>query len=166
MRTQQEIIDRINHIKKEDFFGFSVGDLVSFLGFESAKPFLKKEFVEKEGAAQDWKEGMDNLDRGSILATMRDYMEFAQGKATDHRGLSAGRSINHFEVWVWMLGDEDFKALDAIGFENYGAPKLKHICDKYGFPWPSEEEDADINAMARGERCHSCRDGSDSGCGN
>ena len=33
-------------------------------------------------------------------------MTFAWDKANNERNLSAGRSINHFEVWLWLLGDE------------------------------------------------------------
>lgn len=43
MKTQKEIVDKINEIKDEDFFGFRVSDLLEYLDFEHAKEFLKPE---------------------------------------------------------------------------------------------------------------------------
>ena len=50
MRTDQEIIDRINARKEADFFGFELTDLLIRLPFELAKPFLNPDVK-----GDDWK---------------------------------------------------------------------------------------------------------------
>jgi len=45
MRTQQEILARFE--KADDFFGTQQGDLISYMEFEFAKPFLKEDYVKK-----------------------------------------------------------------------------------------------------------------------
>jgi hypothetical protein len=86
MRTQTKIVEKINEANgMDDFFGAFRGDLVDFLTYEHAKPFLK------EGATKkDWKP--KKLTEKSIKAAVEDYMPSAWEKAKDMRGLSANRS--------------------------------------------------------------------------
>lgn len=66
-------------------------------------------------------------------------MEFAWGKANGCRGLSAGRSLEHMQAWVWLMGDDDFwSELDASiehAYQYYGKPQLVLICNHYGLDW-------------------------------
>ena len=127
MRTDAEIVDRIRKIEKIDFFGFVRGDLIGFLPFESAKPFLKD-----EATSDGWEPSERDYD--SVKAAMHDYMEFAWGKANGNRGLSAGRSLCHYQAWLWMLGEEEAaEALD--NYSHYGKPQLRAICEKFGWDW-------------------------------
>jgi hypothetical protein len=91
---------------------------------------------------------------------MRDYMEFAWGKADDHRGLSAMRSVEKFKAWVWLLGNDKLVEFceDDDHYAYYGAPVLQRICQEYSFPIP---DDAGIQRMMKGLPC---KDGCTSGC--
>lgn len=127
MRTDAEILAHIAAVESDDFFGFIRGDLISYLPFESAKPFLKDDVTPK-----DWKERP--RDRESVIAQIEAYMPFAWDKANNRRGLSAGRSINHMQAWLWMLGEET--AADSIShYTLYGKPQLRAICEHFGWDW-------------------------------
>lgn len=128
-RTSEEVYAKLTELEKsgEDFFGFKRGDLVSYLPFERAKPYLK-DGVTSEG----WTPSEINRDR--IVEEMLDYMGFAWGKANNCRGLSAGRSIEHYEIWLWLLKDELGEKLEDL-YQFYGKPCLRAICEKYGWDW-------------------------------
>lgn len=143
-RTNEEIIARIAEVEKLDMFGTIGGDLMSFLPFDLAKPYLKD-----DATAEKWAEHQVQNDKAAILATMVDYMPFAWGKASDRRGLSAMRSLNHMQAWLWMLGHD--KAVTFLDdYTQYGKPQLRAICEAFGWDWRqwddnrwSSEEDGD-----------------------
>lgn len=125
MRTEKEILQRIQEIRDQDFFGTQIGDLVEFLSFDNAKKFLKDGTEQK-----DWEDERVKNDRDTILKKMQEYMSFAWGKANNCRGLSAARSMDHFTTWIWLLGDDLGNLSD---YEFYGKDKLVSICEKYGW---------------------------------
>jgi hypothetical protein len=125
MRSQSEIVSRIESINEGDFFGFRTSDLVYFLDFEHAKPYLQPTVT-----AATWTPNPS--DRDSILKAMEEYMEFAWDKANNGRGISAGRSMDHYTEWVWMLGDEDVIG-DLREYEYYGKDNLVKLCEHYGW---------------------------------
>lgn len=132
MRTQDEIMRRIETRKKFDIFGFEVSEYVDYLDFDHARPFLTEEVTE-----QIWKEEADNLD--TPVERMHDYMAFAWGKANDCRGISANRSIMHCIAWLW-LAEED-KLLAQVkdefrgNYHSYGKPILEIICEHFDWDW-------------------------------
>lgn len=143
MRTPAEIVARIEAIGPlDDLFGAQRYDLVCSMPYEHAKPYLRDE-VTAETYVQD------PDPRASALA----YIPFAIGKATDHRGLSASRSIDHLKAWAWLLGDDVLAAVEAADFENYGAPKIRAFLEAIDAldHWPADDEA--LNRMARGEKC-------------
>lgn len=153
MRTDEEIKARIEVIKKEDFFGFSIGDLLLRLTREQAKEIVGSSL---EGETDDSWSTLPR-DRASILVEMGKYMTFAWEKVLDHRGLSATRSVQHYKAWIWLLGDEDFAAIDWDRYPNYGAPVLLQICDRFGIGRPTS---AELLNMAEGEPCRvDCKEG-------
>jgi len=123
MRTQKEILNKIEEIKDSDFFGFKTSDLIGYLSFNNAKQYLK------EGVTGDqWEQ--KGRDHESIKNEMIDYMDFAWGKANNCRGISAGRTMNHYSIWVWMLGDEiNNKFSDLEDYEFYGKDNLVELCE-------------------------------------
>ena len=131
MKTQEQILTRINHLKDEDIFGFETGTLMDFLTFENAKPFLKP-----TATKEDWDKQMRPLSQNVILKQMEDYMPFAWDKANNFRGISASRSISHYKAWLWLLGDD---SIDTDEYEFYGKDILARICKKYG--WDSKQWD-------------------------
>lgn len=131
MRTEDEIVARIESIKDDDFFGWETTDLMVCLSFEKAKPYLKESV-----SAEEFANIALPRDRESVVARMRDYMDFAWEKANDGRGLSAGRSMSHYSAWVWLAGDD----LGDLGEYNYyGKDNLRRICELYG--WDADQWD-------------------------
>ena len=150
MRTQEEIVAKMS-TKSDSFFGFDKEVYVLGLDFEHAKPFLE------EGTTA---EQCPTRTEAEVTKEAAGYAEFAWGKAEDHRGLSAGRSVEKLTAFAWLLGRDDVvAAMEAAGYAQYGCPKLKAFCDGMGFPVPDSEE---LMRMMRGE---SCSDYCESGCG-
>ena len=153
MKTKAEIVDDIKKNGKDDVFGFRLEVFLPFLDFST----LREAGVLKPDATSEGLEDRKPLTREAVLEEMRDYMEFAWDKAANHRGLSASRSIDKMEAWLWLLDDADL--CKPYGYASYGAPKLKVICNKYGFPIP---DDPGVQRMMRGLPC---RDDCEEGCG-
>lgn len=128
MRSQTEIVDRFN--KADDFMGTQKSDLVEFMNFKNAKPYLNEEYVKQvESGKEKWEVKTDA--KKEIL----EYLDFAYQKAEDERGLSAGRSMLHFKTWIW-LDDEKFynEIIDMIDdYDDYGIPTLDKISKHYSF---------------------------------
>lgn len=141
MRTREEIIEKLRDLKNApvtvDFFGVKGADLLTFIPFSDAVEFLKKDHGISEA---DWAgEGCPaDLTREGILKLIEDYMPFAWNKANDCRGLSAARSLDHFEVWMWLLGGEHWTywiQVIASHHTHYGKPHLVRICEHFGWDW-------------------------------
>ena len=131
MRTDDEILARIEARKKEDFLGFELPDLLIRLPFEKARPHVSDEITEA---------GWTTLprDRESVLKEMHEYMSFAWDMANNCRGISAGRSMCHYMAWVWLVGDEEVFG-DLTDYQYYGKDNLVKICNHYG--WDSSQWD-------------------------
>jgi hypothetical protein len=128
-RTTEEILCEIERLKDDDWMGFRTGDLIQALPFESAQPFLK------EGTTADqWAQSTDPA--GEI----KNYMEFAWDKANGCRGLSAGRSVNHMESWLWLDGKDELSARLESVYEYYGKPCLVLVCKEYGIDWKALDD--------------------------
>lgn len=153
MRTLEEVVARANELE-DDFFGFRMSILVDYLPFDLARPFLVD-----DATAEEWGD-VPPLIREHVIGEMRSYMEFAWGKVEDHRGLSAGRSVQKMESWLWLLGDDALMrfAADGDNYAMYGAPVLKRICEAYGF---SISDSSALANMAQGKPC---RPGCNEGC--
>lgn len=139
-RTTSEILSRIEELKKSDFFGFESGDLIEYLQFPDAKPFLK------DGAtAEQWAPAIKSRDCQAIINQIKDYMPFAWDKANNCRGLSAGRSISHMQAWLWMLGEVDAaKSIDD--YSLYGKPQLRAICEHFDIDWAGLDDGEWVNS--------------------
>ena len=134
MRAQDEILRKIEEVKGSDFLQIKTGDLVNYLDYEHAKSYLKPEVM-----ANEWASNIN--EKESILKEMLDYMPFAWEKANECRGISASRSMQHYSIWVWMLGEEELFA-DLENYEYYGKDNLVKICNYYG--WDSTQWDDNI----------------------
>ena len=121
MRTQDEIVARVDSIIKSDFGMFESGPLIDYLDYDHAKKYLKDDVGE-----DDYKQ-----EQRTPKEVMIDYMPFAWRKANDQRGISAWRSLAHYKAWLWLDGDEDlWPTLDDYNF--YGKPQLIEICKYLG----------------------------------
>jgi len=128
MRTPDEILKRVEEVKEEDFFGFETADLLAWLPYDKARPYLKDSV-----GPEDWSYEVPTHD--SVLKCITNYMPFAWDKANACRGLSAMRSLQHMKAWLWLLGDDLTDKLDDYTY--YGKPQLRAICDKLGINWSS-----------------------------
>ena len=137
MRTTKQIIARIKKLKNQDFFGFQRNNLLRYLTFEDAKPFLKDGTT-----AEQWTHHA--LTDDAVLEQLRSYMPFAWDKANNCRGLSASRSVDHMKTLLWLLGDPLGEKLDDI-YEYYGKPCLAAVCEKYGIDWRALDNDCWTN---------------------
>lgn len=162
MRSQEEIVAYIEKAKSgaphQIFYVFTVEALLGFLEFKHAE----KAGLLKEGVGpEEWEEVRTPLTKVTVLTEMEKYMKFAIGKAENHRGISANRSIEKMESWIWLLGDDDFlDVLKGTGYAQYGVPQLLAICEEYDFPYPIEQ--TWFQNMSVGQPCHfHC----DEGCG-
>lgn len=147
MRTQDEIVTRIKEVEAEDLLGFQRDVLLAALDFEHAKPYLKP-----ETPPEKWR----NLDEATIRADATAYLTFAWGKAENHLGISASRSVEKMTTFCWLLG-LDISKIEAAGYPRYGCPKLKAAAELLGEPLPTER---DLVNMMAGDPCNPyCFDG-------
>jgi len=121
MRTQKEIVDKIIKERSNDFFGVITNDLIIYLDFENAKQFLVKEETE-----QSWNNYRQELTSEHVKKEMLNYLEFAFEKANGHRGISAGRSMDHYFAWIWLLDEEDYFG-NVRDYDYYGIKNLNKI---------------------------------------
>jgi hypothetical protein len=129
-RTSAEIKARYE-VVSQHFLDFQGGDLLTYMDFEDAKPFLNdgvtaEQLVEARSAPTP-------LEEASA------YLPFAWEKANGCRGLSAGRSIDHFKAWFWLAGydvDDDFDRR----YQYYGKPCLVTASELVGFDWRAHDD--------------------------
>ncbi len=132
MRTQDEIVARINQRRTNDFLVFEVSEYVDYLDFDHAKPFLKEDVTEEQ-----WAEHRSAVT--TPIDAIKNYMAFAWDKANDCRGISANRSINHCIAWLWLAEEDEF--LEKVekeykaNYHYYGKPILEMICERIGLDW-------------------------------
>jgi len=137
MRTGKEILLRIKEIAHRDIFGIETDDLIMHLDFEDARQFLK------EGITPEiWAKGCFSRDPESVEKGMLEYMPFAWEKANGCRGISAYRSMSHFNAWTWLAGDD---LGDLLKFSFYGKDNLVKICEHYGWDHTQWDDGIRIN---------------------
>lgn len=153
MKNLNDLIDAVKNYKEqfpEDVLCFGQSDLLEFIPYEHVKDLVNDDVTEEA-----WNKDITQPTEENIRKKIISYMDFAIGKAEDHRGLSAGRSINHFQTWTWILGDYD--KIDWKNYANYGAPILKQLCELYSISFP---DIGAISRMADGEKCTGdCQEG-------
>lgn len=159
MRTPVQIVDHCLAITGEDTFGWQRQTVIIYgLSFADAQ---RLGFV-KPGTEDDGSWPEPSVERTEAAA--RGYLVFAIGKAIDHRGISASRSVEKLAAFAWLLGsDATVKSIHAADYAQYGAPQLKAFA--IGMGWSGAWEvhaTPELERMAEGRPCH---DGCDDGCG-
>jgi hypothetical protein len=153
-RSQEQIAARIESIKADDFFGFRREVLLGSLDFEHARPFLKA-----EATVEAWEEEPAETTVESVLQSATKYLDFAFGKALDHRGISAGRSVEKMTEYAWLLGDDALAERMGGHYAQYGMPALLAFAERFDLPIPEDER---VERMGQGLKC---RPDCDEGCG-
>ena len=88
-----------------------------------------------------------------MLEEGREYMErIGWPKVIDHRGISAGRSVEKMSAWMWMLEEDGLVKVCDSGdlYPQYGAPVLAMICQRFSWPIPGTPE---VARMIAGDLC-------------
>ncbi len=127
-RTQEQILERFNSVG--DIFSAQKEDLICYMTFENAKPFLDDEYALKVERKEEEREMLSDAEKEIV-----EYLDFAYEKAEGQRANSAMRSMLHFRTWIW-LDDPEFydEIIDEIdNYTNYGIPVLDKISAKYGY---------------------------------
>lgn len=156
IRTQDEILARINYLAdnapSEDFLGFRQEVLIGALDLEHVNVLAAARGADEIPAA--------DYESAAQIEAALSYLEFAWGKAADHRGISAGRSVQKLAEWAWLFGLDDVVHQMTEGpYQNYGAPALKVFAEAMGQELPTSE---DLVNMMQGLPC---RPDCDEGCG-
>lgn len=129
-RTPEAILAHYNAVKADDWLGVIAEDLLPRLPFEMVKQWLREDLTAETYEQEQWTPE-------TVIEEMCAYMPFAWKKAHGERGISAGRSIQHFESWVWLLGPEYDDLYDFLrnqdNYPQYGKPMLRAICERFGF---------------------------------
>ena len=127
MRTDEEILARIEQVTARDWLGTQRVHLIRWLPLDKARPLLKD-----DADVGDWT--ALPRDERSVKDEMHEYMEFAWGKANNRRGISAGRSLEHMSAWLWLLGHDE-AAEAVLDYDHYGKPWLRSVCEAFGWDW-------------------------------
>jgi len=136
MKTIEQIVEKIRQPDARDIFGTVTSDLLSFLPFAQAREFLKPEITDEVWASGGYPHP---LTEENVIGEIKRYMPFAWEKANDCRGLSAGRSLQHMQTWLWLL-DADEAAAGLDNYSHYGKPQLRAICEELGINWAALDD--------------------------
>lgn len=123
MRTEAEVVARIRERQPQDLLGFEWKLYLEVLSFAAAREFLKD-----DAQAADW---ITPKTEAQVRQDAIDYLAFAWDKANHCRGISANRSISHYQAWLWLL---EVEWADELwdDYEFYGKPQLVRICEYLG----------------------------------
>lgn len=144
-RTAEEIRNRITNPPADDLFGFGAEVLAPALSFEDAKPIINP-----DTSAEDWGDFDLYLDVESATAAAIEYLNtYGWNKASNQRGISAGRSIIKLQTWCWLIGRDDVaEAMEQADYAHYGVPQLKVFADAFDQQMP---DDPNLVLMLNGE---------------
>jgi hypothetical protein len=163
-RAPDEIVAKIKELDGPDgsrllvhLLSFHREVMVMVLPWSHAKEFLENTTEE------EWLTLVQPATVEHQTTLAREYAEFAWGKAVDHRGISAGRSVEKLNAWLWLLGRDH--EVDWTAFMPYGVPILAQVCRVMGWPIPDpSERTAGGGTLGRMLEGRSCSPDCDSGC--
>lgn len=131
MRTQDEILARLQEVLRRDLFGFERDSYLGMLDFDHVKNFLKPTVTSEE-----WNAELETNTYEALVNEIHEYMPFAWDKANDMKGVSAIRSKDRMQAWLWLLNDDTYlNHWELIPYEHYGKEKLIDICEHFGWDW-------------------------------
>ncbi|MBF0132826.1 MAG: hypothetical protein HQL75_09615 [Magnetococcales bacterium] len=149
MRTDMEILGRIQELETTDIFKWESNLLITFLPFSLAKPLLAERNLHY---TDQWIDQDRSI--GTLVNKMSQFMDIALEMVIHHRGTKTQRSVDYFHAWVWLMEDTSLLAFmdNPDHFPQFGAPILKEICRRHQFHWPSDHPG--LERMAQGLACH------------
>ncbi len=122
MRTLEQVRERFDKSLTEDtFLNFRIEVLGAYLADKLEDPTKVLPLTEE-----------------AVKAELLDYLDFAFGKAINHRGISASRSIQKLSTWAWILDLDDLVAFaeDDKNYPQYGVPILKKFAEHFEIEMP------------------------------
>ncbi len=134
MKTDQEILARIEEVADKDWMGTQRGDLVVRLPYDLAKQYLRDD---ANMDADKWNTAVKELQAPMDL--IKDYLEFAWDKANNCRGLSAGRSLEHILTWLWLEGYDKLVKEHFETYDMYGKLQLVIASSLVNFDWAAHD---------------------------
>ena len=151
-RTPDEIVTEVKRRYEDSFLGFHREVMLPVLPWEHIHPFLKEgnELTEDSYAAEMQMPSTVEAQ----MKEAREYCAFAWEKAIDHRGISAGRSVEKMRAHFWLMGREG--EIDWERYAPYGVPILRQICEVLDWPIPSASEETahgTLGPMLDGDPC-------------
>ncbi len=161
LKNAKELVERYGTLNDEnDWFGVMRQDLLAYVPWDQAKDLipenrqLGRTFPRIEYRAdlteKTWESNRTPLTEAAILKELTDYVGFACEKIQDHRQLSCLRSMAHFEIWMWMLGDaKRWAEIESIGMDDLGKARLARICEMYGIRSPFGTNSDDEENMSK-----------------
>ncbi len=124
-RTEAEIVARIKEAEGNMFLGMTLEDFLAYLPYEAAREFLAPGITRQKYADSGM---LEEYTEAVIRKKMADYLPFAMKKASDQRGLSAMRSMQHYHNWFWLMGDQAIESIgDLLTYDDYGLKNLERI---------------------------------------
>jgi hypothetical protein len=156
-RTDEEILTRFHAVTNNDMFGWQREVLAEALSYDAA---VEHKVIRPDVDRETWEAKAD------VHASALKYLTFAWGKAEDHRGLSAGRSIDKLTSYAWLLGGDDvLEEMETASYAQYGVPKLLVFTRAIGAPDPTQGDTPDAKALQRMAEGLPCRPECMDGCG-
>lgn len=142
IRTPEDILARIEEIKSDDFLGFRREVLIMALPFDVA---VENNLVKDGVTEEKWNEYATVGEEGQTKDALH-YLEFAFGKAEDHRGISAERSTIKMSEYAWLLCRDDVVTAMDVEYAQYGVPILVQFAEHFS------DESREVWARVKNER--------------
>ena len=123
MKTLEYVKEHIDEIELDEFLDKRFTKrFIDFIPSNEWEKYGYKYVGKKEYVPKEWTEE-------NILAQLRDDVEFAIEKATNHRGISAGLMNDVLKSWCIVLEN----GLENTDYGWYGDKLIKAIDEYYGF---------------------------------
>lgn len=152
-RTSSEVRAYYDATRNEDVLGFIAEVLLPRCDYDDVSDLVKADVIRDVWES----EAQESRDPSTLLDEMRDYLAFAWEKARDHRGISAGRSLQKLQAYAWLLGDTEgantIRDRSEADYYPYGAPVLAWIAGRYYDHFPEPPEDEALANMIAGKPC-------------
>lgn len=148
MKTNEDILERIQELETTDMFKWESNLLITFLPLHLAKPLLESRGLKHGDRWIDQDRSPE-----AMLDKIRQFMDIALETVIAHRGTKTQRSVDYLRAWIWLMEDEVMLTYmdNPDHFPQYGAPILREICRRYQLPWPSDNPG--LQRMAEGHPC-------------
>lgn len=133
MKTNEQILERLNDPEIIDFFDIQKNILVAFLPFELAKPYLNQAYVDNYDELSDdekWTESNDPID--SIIKIMPD-IHTLMGR---DNFMETKKGLLVLKALIWLDSDELYTQVEHYFMEPTIANMdegLKVIAKHYGY---------------------------------